>query len=34
MDTPRPQLPDFKFHHNNDRFTLRFQGRLILSHSR
>lgn len=26
MDTPRPQLPDFQFHQNNDSFTLHFQG--------
>ncbi|WP_404855898.1 hypothetical protein, partial [Escherichia coli] len=24
MDTPRPQLPDFEFHQNNDSFTLHF----------
>ena len=34
MDTPRPQLPDFQFHQYNDCFTLRFQGRLILTHSK
>ncbi len=30
MDTPRPQLPDFQFHQNNDSFILHFQQRLIL----
>ncbi|VFT71865.1 putative glycosyl hydrolase [Escherichia coli] len=34
MDTPRPQLLDFQFHQNNDSLTLRFQGRLILTHSK
>ena len=34
MDTPRPQLPDFQFHQNNDSFTLHFQQRLILTHSK
>lgn len=34
MDTPRPQLPDFQFHQNNDCFTLHFQQRLILTHSK
>ena len=34
MDTPRPQLLDFQFHQNNDSFTLRFQDRLILIHSK
>ena len=34
MDTPRPQLPDFEFHQNNDSFTLHFQQRLILTHSK
>ncbi|MFW7550324.1 alpha-glucosidase [Escherichia coli] len=34
MDTPRPQLLDFQFHQNNDSFTLHFQQRLILTHSK
>ncbi|MFR0459713.1 alpha-glucosidase, partial [Escherichia coli] len=34
MDTSRPQLLDFQFHQNNDSFTLHFQQRLILTHSK
>lgn len=34
MDTPRQQLLDFQFHQNSDCFTLHFQQRLILTHSK